>query len=155
MEAIRIVDKLDKIGRDGVIAELEKNGISAATAAQCARLAEISTPDASFVELVEKLGVTDPLLDEGLAELAAVVEAARAHAPGLCFAELKIARGLDYYTGTVYETQLAGFEKAAGRRAIRPPPTAEASTWMCVNGMSRWAAIAPADRCSEVAAFCP
>ena len=111
-EAIRIVDKLDKIGRDGVIAELEKNGISAATAAQCARLAEISTPDASFVELVEKLGVTDPLLDEGLAELAAVVEAARAHAPGLCFAELKIARGLDYYTGTVYETQLAGFEKA-------------------------------------------
>ena len=40
-----------------------------------------------------------------------MVETARAHAPGLCFAELKIARGLDYYTGTVYETQLVGFEK--------------------------------------------
>jgi histidyl-tRNA synthetase len=57
------------------------------------------------------LGVTDPLLDEGLAELVQVVEAAAGHAPGLVVAELKIARGLDYYTGTVYETQLAGYER--------------------------------------------
>lgn len=110
--AIRAVDKIDKVGSSGVLQELEELGISSVAAALCLKLAEISTPDASFVELVEKLGVTDPLLDEGIAELAAVVEAARAHAPGLCFAELKIARGLDYYTGTVYETQLAGFEKA-------------------------------------------
>jgi histidyl-tRNA synthetase len=43
--------------------------------------------------------------------LAGVVEAASEHAPGLVRAELKIARGLDYYTGTVYETQLQGYEK--------------------------------------------
>jgi histidyl-tRNA synthetase len=36
--------------------------------------------------------------------------AANEHAPGLLVADLKIARGLDYYTGTVYETQLIGHE---------------------------------------------
>jgi len=60
---------------------------------------------------VRALGVSDPLLDEGLAELVDVVETAAAYAPGLCVADLRIARGLDYYTGTVYETQLAGFER--------------------------------------------
>ncbi|GIH06307.1 histidine--tRNA ligase [Rhizocola hellebori] len=111
-EAIRIVDKIDKIGPAGVAAELASLGATEAQAKLALALAEISTPDASFVELVEKLGVTDPLLTEGLAELVNVVETARAHAPGICFAELKIARGLDYYTGTVYETQLVGFEKS-------------------------------------------
>jgi histidyl-tRNA synthetase len=63
------------------------------------------------VDAVRKLGVTDPLLDEGLGELAQVVEAAREHTPGLVTADLKIARGLDYYTGTVYETLLTGYER--------------------------------------------
>src|SRR5690606_3674943 len=39
-----------------------------------------------------------------------VVDAVRDHAPGLVVADLRIARGLDYYTGTVYETVLAGHE---------------------------------------------
>src|SRR5262249_11203639 len=56
-------------------------------------------------------GVEDPLLDEGLTELVQVLDAATAHAPGLLVADLKIARGLDYYTGTVYETQLRGYER--------------------------------------------
>lgn len=110
--AIRAVDKFDKIGPAGVTAELATYGVGEAQAKLALSLAEISTPDASFVDAVKALGVKDPLLDEGLEELATVVEAARAHAPGLCYAELKIARGLDYYTGTVYETQLQGFEKA-------------------------------------------
>ena len=57
------------------------------------------------------LGVRDPLLDEGVAELAAVVEGANALLPGSVVADLRIARGLDYYTGTVYETQLVGYEQ--------------------------------------------
>jgi histidyl-tRNA synthetase len=61
---------------------------------------------------VTALGVRDDLLDEGLAELAAVVENAREYRPGLVVAELKIARGLDYYTGTVYESVLRGFERS-------------------------------------------
>ncbi|WP_117214624.1 histidine--tRNA ligase [Allorhizocola rhizosphaerae] len=110
--AIRAVDKVDKIGPAGVAAELAQVGVADAQAKLCLALAEISTPDSSFVDEVRKLGVSDPLLDEGLAELATVIDAANEHAPGLCFAELKIARGLDYYTGTVYETIMQGYERA-------------------------------------------
>ena len=50
------------------------------------------------------------MLDEGLDELVRVVEGAAALRPGLVIADLRIARGLDYYTGTVYETLLEGHE---------------------------------------------
>ncbi|MFC8845497.1 MULTISPECIES: histidine--tRNA ligase [unclassified Micromonospora] len=110
--ALRAVDKLDKIG-PAKVAELlaETAGASEAQARACLALAEISAPDASFADAVRSLGVTHPLLDEGVAELVAVVETAAAHSPGLCVADLRIARGLDYYTGTVYETSLAGYER--------------------------------------------
>jgi histidyl-tRNA synthetase len=108
-EVLRIVDKLDKVGPTAVKAEIsEKYGERRADA--CLALAGITAQDASFVDEVRKLGVEHPLLDEGVTELAAVVETAREHSPGLVQATLKIARGLDYYTGTVYETELAGFE---------------------------------------------
>src|SRR3954453_48103 len=111
-QVLRTVDKLDKIGPDKVAALLvETAGATDAQAAACLDLAAISSDDASFVDAVRKLGVGDPLLDEGLEELVRVVETAREHAPGLVVAELKIARGLDYYTGTVYETQLRGYER--------------------------------------------
>lgn len=109
--ALRAVDKLDKVGPHGVADELEAEaGATDAQAQACLQLAEISSADLSFTDKVKALGVTDPLLDEGLDELAAVVEAAHEHAPGLVAADLRIARGLDYYTGTVYETLLAGHE---------------------------------------------
>jgi len=110
--ALRAIDKLDKIGPEKVAALLmETAGASDAQAQSCLSLAEISAPDASFADRVRALGVTHPLLDEGLDELVRVVDAAAEHAPGLCVADLKIARGLDYYTGTVYETQMIGYEK--------------------------------------------
>ncbi|SDS70792.1 histidyl-tRNA synthetase [Friedmanniella luteola] len=108
---LRQVDKLDKIGPDRVTALLtDEVGVSAAQAASVVRLAQISTPDESFVDRVRGLGVQHPQLDEGLELLAEVVRAARTHVPGRLVADLKIARGLDYYTGTVYETELVGFE---------------------------------------------
>jgi histidyl-tRNA synthetase len=111
-QVLRTVDKLDKIGPEKVAALLvETAGATDAQAAACLELAAISAEDGSFVDRVVALGVTDPLLDEGLAELLQVVETAAEHAPGLVVAELKIARGLDYYTGTVYETQLRGYER--------------------------------------------
>jgi histidyl-tRNA synthetase len=111
-QVLRTVDKLDKIGPAKVAALLvETAGATDAQAAACLELAAISAEDGSFVDAVRKLGVTDPLLDEGLEELVRVIETAREHAPGLAVAELKIARGLDYYTGTVYETQLEGYER--------------------------------------------
>ncbi|MFI7551207.1 histidine--tRNA ligase [Micromonospora sediminimaris] len=110
--ALRAVDKLDKIGPAGVTELLATTaGASEAQAKAVLSLAEISAPDASFADAVRALGVSDPLLDEGVEELVRVVETAAAHAPGLCVADLRIARGLDYYTGTVYETQLIGYER--------------------------------------------
>ncbi|HEY1176329.1 MAG TPA: histidine--tRNA ligase [Phytomonospora sp.] len=112
MEAIRIVDKIDKIGPAGVGKLLaEQLNATDAQVKACLSMAEISAPDESFVDAVRALGVTDELLDEGLAELAAVVSTAAEEAPGLVTADLRIARGLDYYTGTVYETTMDGFER--------------------------------------------
>jgi histidyl-tRNA synthetase len=108
---LRTVDKLDKIGPGRVYTELvEQVGCTEAQAEACLGLAEIQTPDGSFADRVRALGVRDDLLDEGLAELAMVVDEANRAAPGLLVADLRIARGLDYYTGTVYETALTGHE---------------------------------------------
>jgi histidyl-tRNA synthetase len=108
---LRSVDRLDKIGparvRDLLVSEA---GLSEKAADACLRLASIRTGDATFVDEVRALGVRNGQLDEGLDELAQVVTAANAAVPGKVVADLKIARGLDYYTGTVYETQLVGLE---------------------------------------------
>jgi histidyl-tRNA synthetase len=110
-EALRIVDKLDKIGHD-TVAKLLIDTVDATPeqAEACLKLASISAEDTSFVEEIRALGVSDPLLDEGLSELAAVVAAAAEEAPGFIVADMKIARGLDYYTGTVYEVFIEGQE---------------------------------------------
>ena len=63
-----------------------------------------------FADRVRELGVHTPLLEEGLVELVALIEAAQRRAPGVVVADLSIARGLDYYTGSVYETTLQGHE---------------------------------------------
>ncbi|HYO19532.1 MAG TPA: histidine--tRNA ligase [Dermatophilaceae bacterium] len=107
---LRIVDKLDKIGAEAVHALMVAAGATAEQAGAALSLARISAPDESFVEQVEALDVQHPMLTEGLAELAAVIRVGAERVPGLMVADLKIARGLDYYTGTVYETQLIGFE---------------------------------------------
>ena len=107
---LRIVDKLDKVGPDKVAALLVEAGCTPEQAQSCLDLAAIRTADTSFVEQVRALGVEHPVLDEGLAALAAVIETGAASAPGAMVADLRIARGLDYYTGTVYETQLLGYE---------------------------------------------
>jgi histidyl-tRNA synthetase len=108
---LRAVDKLDKIGPERVAGLLIADaGLSQEAARLCLALAEIRTGDGSFADRVAALGVSDPLLDEGVGELVAVVEGANAQRPGSVVADLRIARGLDYYTGTVYETQLVGYE---------------------------------------------
>ncbi|SDE23576.1 histidine--tRNA ligase [Auraticoccus monumenti] len=105
------VDKLDKIGPDKVRGLLTGElGLTTAQADACLALSQVSTADASFVEQVRALGVASELLDEGLELLASLVAAAAERVPGRLVADLSIARGLDYYTGTVYETELSGHE---------------------------------------------
>ncbi len=108
---LRQVDKIDKIGPDRVremlVGEL---AITNSQARACVALAQISSADESFVDAVRALGVQHPDLDAGLEQLADVVRTAGRYVPGRLVADLKIARGLDYYTGTVYETELTGYE---------------------------------------------
>lgn len=109
--ALRAIDKLAKIGPDAVAELLEKDaGATPEQARQALELAAISGSDAGVAERVRALGVSTPLLEEGLSELVALVEAAEERVPGTVVADLSIARGLDYYTGSVYETTLVGHE---------------------------------------------
>ncbi len=107
---IRILDKLDKIGPDEVTRLLVDDlHIESAVAARCVALASIRTPDASFEERIRAFDVHSELLDTGIAELKFVMRAAEAIPAGVVFADLSVARGFDYYTGTVYEGKLAAF----------------------------------------------
>jgi histidyl-tRNA synthetase len=110
---MRVIDKIDKVPPE-VVADLlvAEAGVDAEQAKRCLELAEIRASDASFVDRVRALGVDNDLLGEGLSELAAVLEgcADLANDRLEIEADLRIARGLDYYTGTVFETVLAGFE---------------------------------------------
>jgi histidyl-tRNA synthetase len=110
---MRVVDKIDKLPAETIGTMLEDEaGLSAEQAAQCLELAEIRSTDTSFVGRVRALGVDHELLDEGLAELAAVIDGCASVASDrfTVEADLRIARGLDYYTGTVFETVMTGFE---------------------------------------------
>jgi len=110
---MRVIDKIDKLSAEIILTMLvDEAGLSAEQAEQCVALAQIRTPDSSFVAQVAALGVSDPLLEEGVAELAAVIEGCSGLASDRfsVVADLRIARGLDYYTGTVFETRMAGFE---------------------------------------------
>ena len=118
--ALRSVDKLDKIGPDGVRAELVEQAVPATAADAVLELARISAPDAGFVAAVEDLWATTETVDDvedaqdqlraGLRALVDLVEGVNAAVPGTAVADLRIARGLDYYTGAVYETFLEGHE---------------------------------------------
>ena len=116
-EAIRQIDKLDKLSAEAV-AELlvEKAGATPDQADRCLELATIRVSDHTLVERVQALAVSDDLLNRGLAELASVVEGcapAVAASDGRVTVEanLRIARGLDYYTGTVVEIYMEGYER--------------------------------------------
>lgn len=112
-EVMRLVDKLDKLPVAKVRELLLTDaGISETDADTVLELATIRTDDDGFVAQVRALGVEHALLDEGLAELAALVRGCADLVSDRVrvTADLSIARGLDYYTGTVFETRLDGYE---------------------------------------------
>ncbi|MCB9988302.1 MAG: histidine--tRNA ligase [Rhodospirillales bacterium] len=104
MLAIQIVDKIDKIGPDGVRDSLKTQmGLSDRVIDSCLKLAQIKSTDASFAFQVAALGVTNDTLTEGLDELSYVISSLEDLPQGSIMANMAIARGLNYYTGTVYE----------------------------------------------------
>lgn len=118
---LRTVDKLDKIGATKVLALLKSElGLTPDQATKCLAIADIKTADTTFADKVRPLGVTTPLLEEGLQELTEVLHNAAdlntmrltLGKPPAVIADLAIARGLAYYTGMVCEGQMQGFESA-------------------------------------------
>ena len=108
---LRCLDKLPKIGPDAVRELLlGEIGATAQQAQACLDFASIRTRDGSFAERVRELGGSGEMVEQGIAELTSVLERVEAAVPGVIVADLSIARGLDYYTGTVFETFVAGHE---------------------------------------------
>ncbi|MCQ2436443.1 MAG: histidine--tRNA ligase [Clostridia bacterium] len=106
-DIIRTIDKLDKIGMDAVLCELEKIGTNGKTDDIIRFLTIDGTHDEVIAKLRE-LGCENDMFREGVNELEQVIGYMRDFGiPDDYFKpDLTIARGLDYYTGTVYETTL-------------------------------------------------
>lgn len=113
MNVLRTVDKLDKIGEESVLEELGENGIGRDSGEKILEFIKIKGSVDEIFEQLRELKIEDEIFQEGLDELTQVVGYMRDF--GIdedCFdIDLKIARGLDYYTGTVYETTLDNYPK--------------------------------------------
>ncbi len=107
-DIMRTVDKLDKIGTEKVRALLLEEGLNEAQTDEILRFIAIQGSNAEVLAALENWRGQNETFDLGLEELAAVVKHLAAFGvPEANFAvDLTIARGLDYYTGTVYETTL-------------------------------------------------
>ena len=108
-EIMRTVDKLDKIGPDKVkLILLEDCGLTDEQADEILKFIAITGTNGEVLTALEGYSGRNEMFDQGLAELKAVTANLAAFGvPEANFAvDLTIARGLDYYTGTVYETTL-------------------------------------------------
>lgn len=106
---LRALDKLPKVGRAAVAAEMvERTGIAAAEADRVLALAETQGANAEILERLHRDFGQNPKAREGIDRLRQLIEVtAQAGVPAeMVKLDLSIARGLDYYTGTIYETFL-------------------------------------------------
>ena len=107
-EVLRTIDKMEKITREELISELSSIGLNKKQIDQVLAFTEISGTNDKVLDKLTKLGIQSEIFDDGVAKLRTLVAALRTMGvPEKRFKiDLKIARGLDYYTGTVYETIL-------------------------------------------------
>ncbi|MBQ2938477.1 MAG: histidine--tRNA ligase [Clostridia bacterium] len=107
-EILRIIDKIEKIGKEAVIEELEKIEVSKKSIEAIMNFIEIDGTTDEKIEKLNNLNIENETFKLGLEELTQVVKYVRTFGiPDTNFkVDLTIARGLDYYTGTVYETFL-------------------------------------------------
>ena len=119
---LRVVDKLDKIGEEKVMASLVDDLKLPLKAAEgCVGLGTIreSTPE-QLHHAVSARGIRHPLIEEGLSELFTLLQQVPSTTNTSIVADLSVARGFDYYTGTVCEVKFVDLPKyptiAAGGR---------------------------------------
>ncbi len=107
-----VIDKLEKIGMEAVKEELQKIGLDSNSITKIEEFLNISgTTDEKLTKLKE-LNFSSDIFKVGFEELEEVIKYVRLFkvAEENFVIDLTIARGLDYYTGTVYETNLKGYE---------------------------------------------
>ena len=107
-DIMRIIDKIAKIGEENVIKELSALGVSSVPISKIMNFIAISGSNDEKLSSLSNMGITDSTFVTGLSELKEVINCIRLFGlPENNFiVDLTIARGLDYYTGTVYETFL-------------------------------------------------
>lgn len=112
-EILRIIDKIDKIGEQTVKQELLTLTIPEEKADKILEFIKIQGTTEEKIEKLKQLNIQNEIFQKGLKELEEVVKYIPLYGvPQENFKiDLKIARGLDYYTGTVYETFLNDYRE--------------------------------------------
>lgn len=106
VEITTAIDKLDKIGIDGVEKELLEQGISAEGIAKLQPLFEISGDNDSKLDAIARMLANDETGSKGVEEVRFVLEALKPLGLGNEVAlDLTLARGLNYYTGCIFEVK--------------------------------------------------
>lgn len=110
-DILRIIDKIEKIGEDEVKSELSLLDIDSDKVSKIIDFIRINGDAFTKIERLKNLGITDEVYNEGVNELETVINNIKARGLDSNFydVDLTIARGLDYYTGTVYETILKDY----------------------------------------------
>ena len=105
---LRALDKIEKEGEGAVLAELERNGIRAKAASELYQIIATRRQTNEALALLGDLAYSNETYAQGVGELGMIVQAIRQFGvPDDAFAiDLGVVRGLDYYTGTIYETTL-------------------------------------------------
>ena len=113
VEILRIIDKIDKIGKEEVIEELQKLGVEKTAISKIVEFIEIEGNTDDKIQKLKDLKIENETFTKGVEELKFVVKNIRLFGiPEKNFmVDLTIARGLDYYTGTVYETFLNDYRE--------------------------------------------
>ena len=113
VDIMRIIDKLEKIGKENVIKCLEDLEVEEEKINTIMRFIEINGSTDEKLQELENLKLENKNFNEGLQELKEVVKYVRIFGvPDTNFkVDFTIARGLDYYTGTVYETFLNDYRE--------------------------------------------
>ena len=113
VEILRIIDKIEKIGKEAVIEELEKLNIGEEQIEKIINFIEIDGSNNEKLEKLKVLNIENDVFNKGLEELEFVYTNMKLF--GIPEENIKldltIARGLDYYTGTVYETFLNNYRE--------------------------------------------
>ncbi|MBO5521738.1 MAG: histidine--tRNA ligase [Eubacterium sp.] len=109
------LDKMDKIGWDGVKAELLEEGFPQENVEKYLDLFQKITPDTDGVKLAKELlaGTLDPAHADGLIRIMRSVEAVRSADFKIVF-DPTLVRGMSYYTGPIFEISMDGYGGSVG-----------------------------------------